>query len=321
MKTLAETILAKSPIKKLTHVRDLVYFDGPLLSVYTNAKNEPFLRYWCDCDEHQNRWMILRVSSEDIQKLTLRQLALDDVIPAAVKDDYVLFEDVGDEISSATVRLVLLDDIPDDYKPRERSFLEPGPAFALAQRNVQKQSESSAAAAETDFRAAGRWYAQYAFSHLTSHFMPIVAVDVLAHHFEAWIHASVAKHVLHPEGFNRIGLVSYVHTPRDLDPILEDIFPQSLAPYLRVKSLLSLSRPGTVMTRPFRFDQNRNQIVDSLQQLLASLNIQSRIDLQEVSSLIEIAYAAVAYYEALAYLTRLVSGTELHQSRYTTVWR
>lgn len=46
---------------KLKHKIDLIEQDGPLLSLYYNDRGDYYLLYWLDCDDRENRWMILRV--------------------------------------------------------------------------------------------------------------------------------------------------------------------------------------------------------------------------------------------------------------------
>ena len=53
--------LESFPIADLRRSRDLIYFDGPLLSVYEHTNGEKYLYFWCDADEKVNRWMILRI--------------------------------------------------------------------------------------------------------------------------------------------------------------------------------------------------------------------------------------------------------------------
>jgi hypothetical protein len=75
------TTLTALPMGGLRHVRDLIYFDGPLLSHFKHPKGDDYLYYWCDCDEQANRWMVLRVTETSILWLTSGRWTLDTVIP------------------------------------------------------------------------------------------------------------------------------------------------------------------------------------------------------------------------------------------------
>ena len=112
------------PIPSLKWVEDLEYCDGPLVSHFTNGRGGDFLRYWVDVEDNITRWMIVRVSENDIIRLANRVESLDMVLPVKCQDDFVYFVDSnnsGDQV----VRLVYLGKIPDAYTPDKESFLRP----------------------------------------------------------------------------------------------------------------------------------------------------------------------------------------------------
>lgn len=49
------------PFEDVTQVVDLSYYQGPLLSVFSNAKKEIVLFDWSDCDDTYNRWLVFMV--------------------------------------------------------------------------------------------------------------------------------------------------------------------------------------------------------------------------------------------------------------------
>jgi len=54
--------ISTEPIHDLRFVRNVIYFDGPLLSEYTDKIGQHIFYRWCDCDETANRWMIYHIT-------------------------------------------------------------------------------------------------------------------------------------------------------------------------------------------------------------------------------------------------------------------
>jgi len=124
MNELVAMPLERFPVTQLKHVRDLIYFDGPLLSEFRHKNGESYLYYWCDCNEQANRWMVFRVSEATLLRLTERILSLGEVIPRGSRDDFVYFLDMFSD-GSIKACLVMPEAIPVDYLPAPSTFLEP----------------------------------------------------------------------------------------------------------------------------------------------------------------------------------------------------
>lgn len=112
--------LKSLPITGLTWERDLLYFDGPLLSEFRASNNEKYLKYWCDCNESYNRWMYFRIKEEDRLRLVLGELSLLECIKNK-STSFVFFVDEN-EIKSE-YQLVNLSEIPNDYLPETDAYL------------------------------------------------------------------------------------------------------------------------------------------------------------------------------------------------------
>ena len=54
------------PIKGLYKIDDLIYFDGPLLSFYSNDSGDNYLYYWVDVDDFCNRWVVFSVELSEL---------------------------------------------------------------------------------------------------------------------------------------------------------------------------------------------------------------------------------------------------------------
>lgn len=119
--------LQRLPVSGLTRVRDLVYFDGPLLTHYRNLHREHYLYYWCDRDAAAHRWMLLRVLETSILRLINRFIPLDFVIPNGCQDDFVYFVDIGAGDRLRKVVLAGINDIPAEYTPVAGTFLQDMP--------------------------------------------------------------------------------------------------------------------------------------------------------------------------------------------------
>ena len=117
--------LNRLPVSDLTWVKDLIYFDGPLLSQFRHARNgESYLYYWCDCDENVNRWMVLRVSEDDLKRLLSRLIPLGEIIPKGSQDDFVYIVDLDGRGEVVKVRLLGVEAVPPAYTPEAGAFLD-----------------------------------------------------------------------------------------------------------------------------------------------------------------------------------------------------
>lgn len=111
-------------------VRDLVEFDGPLLTHYEHTNGDDYLFHWVDCDESHHRWMILRVDEASILRLVNRVVPLDFVVPSLCRDPFVLFADIDDGALPTSTTLVDVNDIPSDYLPQKGAWLPVGASLA-----------------------------------------------------------------------------------------------------------------------------------------------------------------------------------------------
>ena len=108
---------------ELSHVEDLIYYDGPLLSVLKDKIGNTYLLYWCDCsdDRKLQRYMLARVSEQTINDLKSNKITIYQSLVECVLDPWVIIFDYN---KSRVVFKVELKDVPDSYKPRVDTFLE-----------------------------------------------------------------------------------------------------------------------------------------------------------------------------------------------------
>jgi hypothetical protein len=108
---------------KLTRQGDLLYHEGPLLSHFRNEDNQDHYLYkWSDCNDIAHRWLVFKVSAENLKlffetKWTLLQLIQN--------NPFVYFLDLDGEQHQTNLILTSTDQIPTDYLPSEKSFFKP----------------------------------------------------------------------------------------------------------------------------------------------------------------------------------------------------
>ncbi len=124
MISLSGMSLSSFPIADLRRTTDLIYFDGPLLSVYEHTNGEKYLYYWCDADDKVNRWMILRIDEASVLRLVNRIVPLGYVIPKGCRDDFVYFVDFATDRKPHNVVLTPVSNVPESYRPEDNCYLD-----------------------------------------------------------------------------------------------------------------------------------------------------------------------------------------------------
>ena len=62
--------LTAFPVQGLRKVRDLEFFEGPLLAEFRSVGGDTYLYSWCGVGDEENRWMVFRTSRMDLAKYT-----------------------------------------------------------------------------------------------------------------------------------------------------------------------------------------------------------------------------------------------------------
>lgn len=102
------------PFKKLG---DLIYHEGPLLSLYIDDHTNMFLYRWIDCDDESNHWILTSISSEELAKFYHKKLSLRQYYNCC--DGWII---VKIDNSLKIKEISALETIPEDYLPKKNSF-------------------------------------------------------------------------------------------------------------------------------------------------------------------------------------------------------
>lgn len=143
MEPLAGQKLHIHPLNTLRRRADLIYFEGPLLSLYENASGEPFFALWADVSDDSHRWLVFRATSEAVSAYVGRTKSLRDILLSA-GDGYVFVVDAAEPEDFGAVVAVRTEDLPVAYLPAIDSFYEFEPSHEAVDLVAMAQHYKSA---------------------------------------------------------------------------------------------------------------------------------------------------------------------------------
>jgi hypothetical protein len=122
---------------------DLLYHEGPLLSHFINSENpsEHYFYKWSDCNDQHNRWLIFRISIENLNIFFDGKLTLLELIQ---KNDSVFFWDLDTDLTTVNTFVCPTQKIPSDYLPSDRSFFKESqyePYAFILKKELKKDTE------------------------------------------------------------------------------------------------------------------------------------------------------------------------------------
>ncbi len=109
-------------VPKHTWNADLVYYDGPLVSLYRSERGEDVLYVWLDCTATRHRWCIVPISRESLRGYLDEAYSLLELFR---RSKYLIAFDVGQGLKKTGITLTCHRDMPEDYLPEEDSLLTP----------------------------------------------------------------------------------------------------------------------------------------------------------------------------------------------------
>lgn len=127
---------------KLQKIGDLVHFQGPLLSLFKDENNRPYIYNWANSDKQYNRWLVFETSVKDLDAYLQGEKNLLAVIMNC-KNDSVYIIDLDNDIQYHNVTILNKNEIPKDYLPNIDFYHEDEDCSHLAeiQRFIQCELE------------------------------------------------------------------------------------------------------------------------------------------------------------------------------------
>jgi hypothetical protein len=121
MEKIKETYLPTNSLPKLVKIRDLIYFDGPLLTHFESVYKENFLFYWVDTDSNFNRWLIFRTSISHLDEYLKKEKSLFELI--SDENNGNLYKvDIDDNLKQHNLSIVEFSNLPESYLPEKNSY-------------------------------------------------------------------------------------------------------------------------------------------------------------------------------------------------------
>ncbi|HHR5849467.1 TPA: hypothetical protein ACS7XE_003698 [Providencia alcalifaciens] len=123
MLKLEGSLIKSDDLPKYEWYADLVYFDGPLISLFKGEKNTDAIYMWVDNDSRRNRWCIIPVNRDTLNNYIRKEIALKDVISLT---ESVVFFNISEGVNGIIRRSftqVNINDFPPEYLPDDDSFL------------------------------------------------------------------------------------------------------------------------------------------------------------------------------------------------------
>lgn len=108
---------------KLKFIKDLIYYDGSLLTLFENDIYEKYLYYWCDVDENCNRWMVIKINDKLLNKYLINKITLKDLIIKPI-DKILYIVDIDNLVKYKNVYLIKPHDLPNEYIPDSDSYFD-----------------------------------------------------------------------------------------------------------------------------------------------------------------------------------------------------
>ena len=121
---------------------DVVNFDGPLLTLFENYKNNNlFLFDWSDSDTQFNRWLVYRCNPSILKKFINEEISQYDLIFSDESTCYYI--DIDGDLNWHNGLLLYKKEIPEVYLPHKDIFFEEAdcPNFAKLKDFVNSKAE------------------------------------------------------------------------------------------------------------------------------------------------------------------------------------
>ena len=105
----------------LVKISDLLEFEGPILSHFTDSAGKNYLFYWVDYDVEVNRWLVWEVTTKQIAEYLKGLVSLKNLLEKNNKTALFIV-DIDAECHYKNVVTLELNHIPTPYVPEDTSF-------------------------------------------------------------------------------------------------------------------------------------------------------------------------------------------------------
>ena len=120
---------------------DLLYHEGPLLSVFKDNFSDNFYLYkWSDCDEKAHRWLVFKASFKNLTAFFDKQMSLRHII---LDQPFTYLLDLDNNLDPLSIVIVSTHNIPKTYLPEPDSYFDAGEFESYALTFQQRLKETS----------------------------------------------------------------------------------------------------------------------------------------------------------------------------------
>jgi hypothetical protein len=102
-------------------IADLIYHEGPLLSLMCDNDGNTFLYKWVGCNDIFNSWLVLQVTSQAFINFFNKQISLRNL---CLESTEAIFIDINDELEIDLSAITVYKKIPSLYLPKASSFYD-----------------------------------------------------------------------------------------------------------------------------------------------------------------------------------------------------
>jgi hypothetical protein len=102
-------------------IADLIYHEGPLLSLMCDNDGNTFLYKWLGCNDIKNSWLVLQVTSQELINFFNKQKSLRDL---CLENAEAIVIEINDELEIDLSAITVYIKIPSHYLPKESSFYD-----------------------------------------------------------------------------------------------------------------------------------------------------------------------------------------------------
>jgi hypothetical protein len=120
---------------------DLLYFEGPLLTLFSDTAfiDMYYIFKWCEVNESYNKWMVAIVTKKDLLKFFDKSLPLYDLFN---NTPFLYILDIDNELNYQNTIITIKDCIPLSYFPEKNSIYSELYYTESSQKFAEKLSSS-----------------------------------------------------------------------------------------------------------------------------------------------------------------------------------